>query len=144
MGPERLNDVADAFLAWIRAYREGADLDHGYGHTYLKAAGPSPAAQYSSQLRSLEHSAIGLGGASFAATAPERRRALVEDALAAAKLESLPERPDGRHVAADLMAFFFNSSEANDLCYRAAIGRDTCRGLVDSDQAPDRLSKEQE
>jgi hypothetical protein len=57
----------------------------------------------------------------------------------AAKLEDLPERPEGRHVAADLMAFFFRSSEANDLCYRAAIGRDTCRGLVDSDRAPEQL-----
>lgn len=31
------------------------------------------------------------------------------------------------------MSFFYNSSEAYDLCYRAAIGRDRCRGLEGSD-----------
>jgi hypothetical protein len=34
------------------------------------------------------------------------------------------------------MAFYFNSSEANDLAYRAAIGRDTCRGLTGSENRP--------
>jgi hypothetical protein len=34
------------------------------------------------------------------------------------------------------MAFYFRSSDANDLCYRAAIGRDLCRGLDGSEQAP--------
>ena len=36
----------------------------------------------------------------------------------------------------DLLAFFFRSSEANDLCYGAAIGRDHCRGLPGSEEAP--------
>jgi hypothetical protein len=48
----------------------------------------------------------------------------------------LPRTPDGKHVASDLMAFYFNSSEANDLCYRAHIGRDECRGLAGSDREP--------
>jgi hypothetical protein len=38
------------------------------------------------------------------------------------------------------MAFFYRGSEANDLCYRAEIGKDTCRGLADSEKAPKPLA----
>jgi hypothetical protein len=63
-------------------------------------------------------------------------RAAVEAGLAAARVTALPQTPDGRHVASDLMAFYFRSSAANDLCYRAHIGRDECRGLAGSEQEP--------
>ncbi len=33
------------------------------------------------------------------------------------------------------MAFYFRCSDANDLCYRAAIGRDECRGLPDPESS---------
>ena len=51
-------------------------------------------------------------------------------------------RPDGGHVATDLMAFYFNSIDANDLAYRARIGRDTCRGLEGSENRPAPLPTE--
>jgi hypothetical protein len=38
------------------------------------------------------------------------------------------------------MGFYFSSVEANDLCYRAQIGRDTCRELASSDGRPAALS----
>ena len=44
---------------------------------------------------------------------------LLSDALAAAKVTELPGRPTGRHIVSDLMAFYFRSSEANDLAYRS-------------------------
>jgi hypothetical protein len=65
----------------------------------------------------------------------------VEAALEKTKLIDLPRTPDGRHVAADLMAFYFRSSDGNDLCYRAAIGRDQCRGLKGSDNPPAMLAQ---
>jgi hypothetical protein len=60
----------------------------------------------------------------------------VAAAITDAKIERLPARPDGGHVATDLMAFYFNSLEANDLAYGLAIGRDTCRGLEGSQNRP--------
>ena len=60
----------------------------------------------------------------------------VAAALEQAKVTQLPQTPDGKHVASDLMTFYFRSSEANDLCYRAHIGRDECRGLAGSEQEP--------
>jgi len=127
--------VVDRFLTWIREYRPNAETDHGYGFPRLRRTLASPAAKYAAQLEALE-AAAKAGGRPFAETAPEERRALIESAITAAKVERLPARPDGGHVATDLMAFFFHSIEANDLCYRTRIGRDTCRSLAGSENRP--------
>ena len=46
-----------------------------------------------------------------------------------AKVTQLPSRPSGGHVVSDLMAFYFRSSEANDVAHRARIGRQVCRPI---------------
>jgi len=125
LGPEGLERTVGAFERWVRDYRPGAEMDHGYGVTRLRSKPASPAPAYLQQLRDLR----------LPADTPARRAA-VEAALEAAKITALPQTPDGRHVASDLMAFYFRSSAANDLCYRAHIGRDECRGLAGSDREP--------
>jgi hypothetical protein len=136
LGRERTDAIANGLLSWLRGYRAGADRGHGYGVTRLATAPASPAAGYPLQLAALERAAREGGSTGFGGLAADDQRTLLDAALQAARVERLPDRPDGRHVAADLMAFFFRSSEANDLCYRAEIGRDTCRGLADSAEAP--------
>jgi hypothetical protein len=133
LGSAGVAQVSERFMAWVRAWREGAEADHGYGHTALRHTGPSPVARYREELAALEAAARHRGGG-LAELPLERRRSLVEDALRDAR--ELPQRPGAHHVALDLMAFFFRSVEANDLCYRARIGRDTCRGLPDSGEPP--------
>jgi hypothetical protein len=125
LGAAQLEKTVAAFELWVREYRPGAEMDHGYGFTRLRSKPPSPASKYLSQLQELH-----LPGDTDA------RRSAIEESLAQAKITALPQTPDGRHVAADLMAFYFRSSEANDLCYRAHIGRDECRGLAGSDREP--------
>ena len=98
-------------------------MEHGYGFPRLRRTAPSPGVNYASQLAALESQ----GG---------ERRAAIEAAIRATKIERLPARPDGGHVATDLMAFYFNGSDANDLAYRAVIGRDACRGLEGSEKRP--------
>src|SRR5262245_3574295 len=120
--------VVDAFLRWHRDYREGVDTDHGYGFTRIRQTGPSPARAYPAQMAAL--------GARFAEQPAADRRAAIAASIAAAGIERLPARPNGDHVATDLMAFYFNSSAAADLCYRANIGRDACRGLPGSENPP--------
>jgi len=134
-GEARVRETARRFAAWVRDYRAGAEMEHGYGFTRLRRKPSSPAPDY---LRHLEHlrAALSAGDA-------DSRRAAVVTALEEAKINDLPRTPDGRHVAADLMAFYFRSSEANDLCYRAAIGRDLCRGLKGSENPPPSLPKEE-
>lgn len=127
--------VAD-FVRWTRNYHEGADMDHGYGFTRIRSTGPSPATDYSAQIAALDAAARAAGAAAFASAPLAARRTIIEKALADAKIERLPQRPNGQHVAADLMALYFHSADAEDLCYRAAIGRDSCRGLPGSEHAP--------
>ena len=134
--------VVAEFLSWLRSYREGAERDHGYGAPRLRWAPASPARRHPAQLADLDARARRLGAASFAALPAPARRDVVASALEAAGVRDLPERPDGRHVAADLMAFFFRGSPANDLCYRARIGRVECGGLPGSEEAPEPLAGE--
>lgn len=136
LGGARIESVVAAFRNWLRGYRPGADQGHGYGHVRLASAPPTPAEGHAAQLAALDTAAKSLGSASFAALPATQQKTLIADALRAAKVDRLPERPDGRHVAADLLAFFFRSSEANDLAYRAEIGRESCRGLPGSEARP--------
>jgi hypothetical protein len=138
LGPSRIGGLAGRFSAWVRNFRSGAELDHGYGITEIRRAGPSPAAAYLDQLAGLERAAR-RRGTTLEQAPLEMRRELIAEALRAAKIEALPSLPDGRHVAADLMAFFFRGSEANDLCHGVAIGRESCRGIPGSTEKPDAL-----
>jgi hypothetical protein len=129
--------VVDDFTRWARGYREGAEMDHGYGFTRLRQTPASPVGKYPAQLAALDRAARAKG-ASFDTLDLAGRRQIVEAALASAKIDRLPPRPAGEHVAVDLMAFYFNSGKANDLAYGVAIGRDHCRGLPGSSDRPDR------
>jgi hypothetical protein len=113
--------VAARFAEWVRGYRAGAEMEHGYGFTRLRNKPPLAVANYARQLAAL-------------GTQPTAES--VAAALDEAQVKELPRTPDGRHVASDLLSFYFRSSEANDLCYRAAIGRDLCRGLAGSENPP--------
>jgi len=135
LGAESIRAVAQNFERWVREYRPGAEMDHGYGFTRLRNKPASPAPAYLRQLEALQ---IALTSGD---TASGRRA--VEAALEDAKIIDLPRSPDGRHIAADLMAFYFRGSDANDLCYRAAIGRDRCRSLAGSDNPPPELPKQE-
>lgn len=142
LGEARQAAVLAEFQNWIRGYRHGAELDHGYGFTKLRWSGASPAVRYPAQLAALEAAARERGASGFADLESEAQRELLETALAAAGVAELPERPDGRHVAADLAAFFFRSAAGSDLCYRARIAREDCRGLADSQEPPEPLEPE--
>ena len=132
IGAEGRAHALERFFEWLRDYRPGAEMDHGYGVTRLWRAGPSPAARYVAQFADLGRRTRNR----FALASLDDRRAAVIAAIEAAGIRELPERPDGGHVATDLMAHYFNSPEANDLAYRRLIGRFECRGLEGSEQTP--------
>jgi hypothetical protein len=136
LGRDKTDQIVGRFHAWRHGYRPGADRGHGYGVTRPNRAPPTPGASYAGQLAALEKAARANGATSFDQLETGDQRGLLDAALQAARVERLPDRPDGRHVASDLMAFFYRSTEANDLCYRAEIGKDTCRGLGDSPERP--------
>lgn len=113
--------VVQQFERWVRDYRPGAEMDHGYGFTRIRAKASSPASNYMAQLDALPEPVTRVG---------------VELAIEQAGIKELPRSPDGKHVASDLMSFYFHSADGNDLCYRAKIERERCRGLDGSENPP--------
>lgn len=140
LGRKGQDEAVDSFLRWIRDYRAGVPLSHGYGEPRLVTTLPSPAPAYAAQIAALQAAAKARGGR-FGALPLADRRALLDDAFAAALVRNLPTRPDGKHVVADLMAHYFRSSAANDLCYNARIGRNTYRAIRVTTLRPQPLSK---
>jgi hypothetical protein len=138
LGTERINAIVDRFVDWTRGYREGVPLAHGYGHPRLVRSGPTPVPGYLAQLSSLEQEARAKGGA-WQTLDVESRRALLDAAFTKAGVRNLPPRPSGQHVVADLMAFYFRSTEANDYCYQAQIGREVCRPIQITTKKPEPL-----
>jgi hypothetical protein len=128
IGRKGQDAAVDGFLKWIRDYKEGVALSHGYGDPRLVKSGPTPAPGYSQQLTALQAAAQSRGGR-FGALPLDARRELLDAAFKTADVRNLPSRPDGKHVVADLMAHYFRSSGANDLCYNARIGRNTYRAI---------------
>lgn len=128
LGPGAIAKIAQGFDEWVAGYRPGAEMEHGYGITRMAAKPASPLATYRSQLAGF--------GAGFGQLPITARRQAVSEALTAANLTALPTAPAGQHVAADLMAFWFRSAEATDVCYQRAIRRYDCRGFRTASQAP--------
>jgi len=127
--------AVDAFVDWLRDYRAGAEGDHGYGVTSLAVLPASPAARYAAQCADLDRRA----GGAFTTASLETRRSAVAAALEAGGFRTLPDRPDGGHVALDLMAHWFQSPAATDVAYGRRIDRFGCNGLPGSDEPPPRL-----
>jgi hypothetical protein len=128
IGRKGQDEAVDNFLRWIRDYKEGVPLSHGYGEPRLVRSGQTPARGYASQIAALQTAAKARGGR-FGALPLEERRTLLDEAFKTAGVQNLPQRPDGKHIVADLIAHYFRSSAANDLCYNARIGRNTYRAI---------------
>ena len=79
MGREERDRVVAGFVAWVRDYKEGADMGHGYGASTLRPpSGPSPAPRYPSQFAALDDGAKAKGASSFASLPIDDRRAIIE------------------------------------------------------------------
>jgi hypothetical protein len=129
--------VVDSFLAWLRGYRSGADMGFGYGIVRHRVTPVIVPATYVEQLASLDRAA----GGKLARLTLEARQNVLRSALDAAGIQDLPSAPTGAHVVSDFMSHYYNSPDANDLCYQARIGRDSCRTLAGSSRRPDPLTK---
>jgi hypothetical protein len=138
IGVKGQDEAVDNFLRWLRDYKEGVPLSHGYGEPRLVRTGPSPAPGYGTQINALQQAATERGGR-FGALPLDARRAILDVAFRSAGVQNLPARPDGKHIVVDLMAHYFRSSAANDLCYNARIGRHTFRAIPVTTVRPEPL-----
>lgn len=130
LGDDGVERVARGFERWLAGYREGAELLHGYGSHEIRVTGPSPALRWAGQLDALPRN--------FATMNRADREAAVRRAVATpgARFDALPPIDRAPHVAVGLLAFYFSSPEATDLCYEARIGPNGCRPLADASRRP--------
>ena len=132
-GQER---VVAEFERWLAGYREGVELVHGYGTGEIRRTGPSPALRWSTQLRELDAAARQQHGASLDRLKVPECQALVRAALAGQRSGALPAIDRAQHLSLGLLAFFYASPAATDLCYQARIGSNGCRPLGESERRP--------
>lgn len=136
LGAEGVRGAVGAFQAWLAAFQPVAELNHGYGTGDLEYTAADPGPGWGAQLRALDLQAQRRLGRSFAALAPEERRELVRSLLARERLDRLPGVAEAPHVAVGLLAHFYRTPEATDLCYRAGIRRTACRPLARNPERP--------
>ena len=136
LGAEGRAKAVGAFVRWLDEYKAGVPMSYGYGSQLPSAVvPPSPLLRYPSQFKRLQELS-GSHGAKFLALSPADRKSVVEAALVEAKVDKLPDRPDGEHIASDLLSHFYASSDGNDFLYNASIRVSYCRGLGSSSDRP--------
>ena len=127
--------VVGDFIQWLASYRPGAERSWGYGNPSASQTPSIRPSVYEAQLQSLEDLTRTRGG-TLASMDIDTRAAIVSEALEAATIRSMPGLPNGAHIVPDFMSFYFRSDAANDLAYRARIGRSSCRGLAGAERNP--------
>lgn len=136
LGKAGVTKAAAAFRDWGVGYRASAELVHGYGTSRLRRTGPTPLTRWSTQLDALDAAARTTHGKPFRAIITAQRADLVRAALQGQRVDRMPAIADAPHVALALLAHFYGSAAATDLCYEAQIGTRTCRSLAASTRRP--------
>jgi hypothetical protein len=135
LGAAGHDKVVSDFVQWLASYRSGADRNWGYGHPRRNVSPTIAVTTYDAQLAALDDAAK--AGAGELSTLPlDVRRTIVAARLDAIGARTLPGAPNGTHIVTDLLAFYYGSTAAGDLIYRARIGRGTCRGLAGAASKP--------
>ena len=142
LGSDGVRRAVGDFQRWMDGYRPDAEAAHGYGTGRIDHLPADPRPAWRTQLQALDAEARRTGGGqSFASLTRERRQALVRSALAGERGESLPSPLVAKHVALALLAHFYDSSAATDLCYESQIGRQQCRPLAAQAERPTPLAR---
>jgi len=136
LGRAGLAKAARDFRDWGANYHESAELVHGYGTSRLRSTGPTPLTRWTTQLDELEAQSRSMHQRRFSELTVAQRSDLVRAALQGQRLDRVPPIVDANHVAVALLAHFYDTSAANDLCYGAQICRQTCRPLSASSRKP--------
>lgn len=136
LGEKGLGGVLLRFDRWLRGLEPVAEFEHPYLWTDEIQYGPShPGPLWASQLEALKLEAQKRYGRPYTELPQQEQERILRRQLPKDVPAEIPPAESAPHVAIGVLAFFYSSSQANDLCYRAAIERHTCRGL---DAAPER------
>lgn len=140
---EGIARVLAQFDEWIAGFQPVAELEHPYlSSPEVRYGLPHPQPRWQAQLEALDIEAQKEHGAGFARLAAGDRRRMIERQVRAENADRLPAAPaEAAHFVIGLLAFFYSTPEANDLCYEAEIKRWGCRGLETGPQKPGPIGK---
>ena len=138
--PDELGDdgrerAVRAFERWSEGLEPVAELSHPYLIPEIRYSGPDPRPGWAAQLEGLEKECANRHGVTLLALNVADRRGLIARPLARAGTELGPPQ-DADHVALALIAHFFGSAVATDLCYGREIRRELCRTLEGAEDEP--------
>ena len=141
LGGEGLRRAVADFQRWMDEYRPGAEQNHGYGTGRIQQLPADPRPKWRAQLASLDEDARRRRGRAFTALSRTDQQAMLRTALSEERGEALPLPFAAQHVALAMLAHFYDSPTATDLCYEATIGRQLCRPLTASPRQPVPLTR---
>ena len=138
--PDELGDdgrerAVRAFERWSDALEPVAELSHPYLVPEIRYSGPDPRPGWVAQLEGLEKECESRHGAALSEVGVPGRRELVAGPLGEAG-PGLGAPQNADHVGLALMAHFFGSAIATDLCYGRAIRRELCRSIKGAEDEP--------
>jgi hypothetical protein len=137
LGDDGVRRAVEGFRKWLDELEPVAELDHAYISTDEILYGPpDPEPLWTAQLEALELEAEKRHESSFAAIPREAQEALLRRQFNPNPGAGFPDPARAPHVALGLLAYFYQTSEANDLCYERAIERTTCRGVESGASEP--------
>jgi hypothetical protein len=134
LGEEGIDRIATAFQTWLERYEPNAERNHGYGTGEIERNPADPTPRWTRQLQALNGKALETYGEAFPDISRANRQRVV--ALDLEGIERLSDPVFADHVAVALLAFFYDSPQAANLCYGAAINPQTCRPLAESPNPP--------
>ena len=128
LGADGRERAVAAFERWSDGLEPVAELAHPYLVPETRYSGPDPRPGWAAQLQGLEKECQARHGSPLADLDVAGRRKLLARGVGQAG-PGLGAPANANHVAVALMAHFFASPAATDMCYRRTIARQQCRGL---------------
>ncbi len=133
LGPDGVDRAVTAFAHWADGLDPVAELPHPYLVPETRYSGPDPRPAWTAQLHALEKECHLRYAISFDALDIPTRRALLARPLGQGD-QGNPDRALGppanaNHVSLALIAHFYASPIATDLCHGRTIAKQQCRGL---------------
>ena len=138
--PEELGDegrerAVTAFERWSDGLEPVVELSHPYLVPETRYSGPDPRPGWAAQLQGLEKECHARHGIPLADLDIAGRRTLLTRGVGQAG-PGLGSPANANHIAVALLAHFFASPAATDMCYRRTIARQQCRGLEGAPAEP--------
>ena len=128
LGAEGRDRAVAAFERWSEGLEPVAELSHPYLVPEVRYSGPDPRPGWVAQLEGLEKECRSRHAKALGDLDVPARRDLLARPLGQAG-PGLGSPASADHVAVALMAHFFSSPVATDLCYGRVIAKQQCRGL---------------